>query len=244
MKSEKIYLLNRGLSPVSFILQSRDKKTRRLLFFDEKKGMNRSLRYASNQKSVFVDEQDDNFICEPIIFEDGKLSVPNSNPILQEFLSKHPDNGSLFRLFDPEQQAAEKVEYEDAVLDAKIKIREMSEDKMRSLLNVFEGAYDKNDTKVQLRNKMNRLADSDPWAIIDAMDDPEVVTDDMATRAINDGHVSVRNNGKDIHYNLKDNKKRLLVVPTDETPSQSLGRWFKTVEGQDFYTYLLEFYEE
>ncbi|NCX26843.1 MAG: GNAT family N-acetyltransferase, partial [Burkholderiaceae bacterium] len=43
---------------------------RRLYHFDGK--TNRALRYARNQKSPFEDEQDGNFILEPIVFENGK----------------------------------------------------------------------------------------------------------------------------------------------------------------------------
>ena len=67
-----------------------------LLYFDEETGINRPLRYARNQNSPFQDEQDDNAILEPIVFEDGFLFVPKTNQILQKFLALHPANGSIF----------------------------------------------------------------------------------------------------------------------------------------------------
>ena len=97
---ERVYLLNSDKTPVTFFIQSRSNKRKQLLFFDEEKGINRALRYSKNQRSVFEDEQDGTAILEPIIFEDGKLSVAKNNPILQQFLDYHPDNlsngGNLF----------------------------------------------------------------------------------------------------------------------------------------------------
>ena len=42
---------------------------------------------------------------EPIVFEDGFLRVPKENPVLQEFLSLHPDNGKKFIEVNKEQDA-------------------------------------------------------------------------------------------------------------------------------------------
>ena len=70
MKS-KIYVLKSKAAPLSFILASRNTHRKPLLYFDGK--TNRALRYASNQKSPFEDEQDGNAILEPVVFENGFL---------------------------------------------------------------------------------------------------------------------------------------------------------------------------
>jgi len=67
----RVYKLTRNKRPLSFIIPSRNSRKQPLLYFDEDKGYNRELRYASNQQSCFVDEQDGNVIVKPIIFEDG-----------------------------------------------------------------------------------------------------------------------------------------------------------------------------
>ena len=41
------------------------------------------MRYASNQNSIFVDEQDKSAILEHIVFEEGVLYVPRTNQPLQ-----------------------------------------------------------------------------------------------------------------------------------------------------------------
>ena len=92
----KTYKLTREVAPLSLILASRHTNRVPLLYFDEETGINRPLRYARNQNSPFQDEQDDNAILEPIVFEDGFLFVPKTNQILQKFLALHPANGSIF----------------------------------------------------------------------------------------------------------------------------------------------------
>ena len=66
------------------MLASRNSRRFPLLWFDEEKGEQRALRYARNQQSPFEDEQDGNAILEPIVFEDGFLTVPKSKPIITE----------------------------------------------------------------------------------------------------------------------------------------------------------------
>ena len=89
---DKTYKLTKDKAPLSYTIPSRNTRRKSLLYFDEKTGVNTSLRYAKNQKSIFEDEQDGNVLLEPIVFEDGFLRVPKQNQILQEFLAYHPGN--------------------------------------------------------------------------------------------------------------------------------------------------------
>ena len=72
---DKQYKLLGQDAPLSFMLASRNSRRFPLLWFDEDKGEQRALRYARNQQSPFEDEQDGNAILEPIVFEDGFLTV-------------------------------------------------------------------------------------------------------------------------------------------------------------------------
>ena len=90
MQVDKTYRLKRDVAPLSFMIPGRGTNRKPLLYWDEQRGENRALRYARNQKSPFEDEQDGNAIVEPIIFVDGMLRVPRTNPVLQKFLDCHP----------------------------------------------------------------------------------------------------------------------------------------------------------
>jgi hypothetical protein len=239
----KTFLLKSNKSPVSFILQSRDNSAKRLLHFDEKLKKNRSLRYASNQNSPFQDEQDDNAILESIVFEDGVLQVPDTNPVLYEFLKLHPGNGDIFYEWDPAKDAEERLRNEELVLDAKIAARSLAPEKMASVIRVFTGRTVEKMSISEMKWEVMRIAEDYPEDFMDSLDDPEMAIDDIAFRAFKDGYVSTRNHGRDVHYNLKDNRKRMFSVPMDETPEKALAAWIKTEEGQDFYTFLVREYE-
>lgn len=244
MKKTTTFLLMGKKSPVSFILQSRDLPTKRLLYYDEVKKKNRSLRYSSNQNSPFQDEQDDNSIMEPIIFEDGSLIVPETNPVLLEFLKLHPSNGDLFYEWDPQKDAEEKLNMENLILDAKIEARSLSPDKMASVIRIFTGKNTEKMSLNELKWEVMNIAEYYTEEFMNAINDPELAVDDMAFRAIKDGYVSVRNGGRDVHYNLKDNKKRMFSVPMGESAESALAAWMQSDDGQDFYMFLTKEYQD
>jgi hypothetical protein len=244
MKTENIYLLVSGKTPASTIIQSKDVPSRRLLWYDEEKQKNRSLRYSSNQTSIFVDAQDDNVVLEPIVMEDGELRVPSTNHALIEFLEKHPDNKVLFYKWDPEADAEEKMNLENLILDAQLAARELSIDRKAAMLRIFtDHNPDKMDPKT-INWHVNNLAKDIPQDFLDALDDPDLNVDDLAVRAIKDGFVGIRNNNRDIFYNLKDKKSKLMTIPLNETAEGALSLWFKTDDGLEFYQYLTKHYEE
>lgn len=242
MKTTK-FLLKSRKTPVSYLLQSKDRPTSRLLYFDETKKKNRSLRYAINQESPFVDEQDDEVITEPIIFKDGELDVPESNPVLLQFLRIHPGYNRDFYEFDPAKEAEERINKENLILDAQIAARELSIDKMASIVRMFtDRNVDKMDSK-EIKWECMSIAKTYPEEFLDAIDNPDLELDDIATRAIRDGFVSVRNGGRDIHYNLKDNKKRLMTVPLNESPESAFSAWLQSDDGIEFFKYLRNHYD-
>ena len=52
---------------------------------------------------------------------------------------------------------------------------------------------------------------------------------------IEKGLLSLRNNGKDVYYNLKTKKTKLLMVPFGEDHIQTVAAFFQRDEGVDIY---------
>ena len=67
IKDRYYHLLN-GKSPLTFRLNSKHSSRKPLMYFDEAKGYNRELRYATNMKSPFVDEQTGSATLGHIVF--------------------------------------------------------------------------------------------------------------------------------------------------------------------------------
>jgi hypothetical protein len=52
------------------------------------------------------------------------------------------------------------------------------------------------------------------------------------------GFLQKRNNGKEVYYNLPNNKKRLLSVPFGEDPDWIVASYFQSDDGVDVYKIL------
>ena len=109
-KDRNYYLLNQK-NPLTYTIMSRHSKRYPCVWFDPEKGYERELRYATNQKSIFVDEQKGSSTLKHIVFENGHLLVKKEKRNLQEFLAHHPHQGIIFAEFDHVQAAAD--EYQD-----------------------------------------------------------------------------------------------------------------------------------
>ena len=88
---DRTYILKGDTTPLRYILQTRNSRRSPLLWFDEKTAEQKEIRYATNQNSVFVQEQKGESILGSIIFQDGTLFVPKEKQNLQKLLSLyHP----------------------------------------------------------------------------------------------------------------------------------------------------------
>ena len=94
---DRVYVLKGDMSPITYTIQTRHTPRKPLLYWDEEKGMNRELRLASNQKSLFVDEQDGYSTLQHLIFQDGVLNVPRTEPLVCR-LALNRDCFTCFRL--------------------------------------------------------------------------------------------------------------------------------------------------
>lgn len=243
---DRTYLLTNGREPLTFSIANKHTPKRPLLYIDEEKQQQRALRYARNQKSQFVDEQDEFAIIEPIVFQDGKLNVPKNNFQLQEFLSIHPDNaangGKVFYEFDPEKQAEERMQYMDAQYEAETAIRTMDFEKLKSLAHLYlRGNVDKMSSS-EIKHNMLLVAKEDPFEVLESIEDPDTEIDSIARRAIDEGYVFVKG-GKDIHYNIVDNKKKILTMKHGQSTLDALSQWLQSDAGIEFYQKLRDKFE-
>jgi hypothetical protein len=239
---DRTYLLKGDSAPLTYFILSRDTKRKRLLYFDEEEGVNLTLRYARNQKSPFEHEQDANAILEPIVFEDGVLIVPKTNPVLQEFLHYHPGNGTEFYEFDSERDAQEDVEYLFNEIDALIAVRELTQNdfnKLEAIARIVLAGNVDSMSSAEVKRDMMLFAKRYPQDFMEALDDPSLSINNIAFKAISEGYLTFRN-GKEIYYNLKDNKKRLLTVPFGEDHIYVLASFLQSNEGLELYKFLEE----
>lgn len=241
---DRVYLLKGEASPLSYYIASKDTPRRRLLYYNEETNSNHALRYARNSNSPFQEEQDANVILEPIVFEDGVLNVPKNNPVLQEFLHYHPSNGGEFYEFDNEKDAQEDMMMLYDQLDAQLAARDLDVSTLESVARLLMGSNVESMKTSELKRDVMMFAKRYPQDFMEAINDPELKVTNIAARAMSDGYLSYRNNKKEIFYNLKDNKKKLMTIPFGEDPLYVLSSYLQSDEGLDLYKYLDDKFSE
>jgi hypothetical protein len=226
---DRVFVLTKDKAPLSYALPSRNTKRFSLLHFDGT--TNRALRYARNQKSVFEDEQDDKAILEPIIFEDGALIVPATNPVLGKFLDLHPLNGEVFRELNQENEANDDIEMLNIELDAQVMARSMSIDTMESVGRLIYGPSVDKMTSAELKRDIMLYARKYPKQFIELANDPDLEDSAMASKALSNGLFTLRNNNKEIWFNMPGNKRKLMNIQPGEDPVSALTVYFESEEG-------------
>ena len=235
---DKVYKLTKSEAPLSFMIPTRHTAQFPLLYFDEETNTNRTLRYARNQKSPFEEEQDGNVILEPIIFEDGFLAVPRTNPVLQQFLYYHPLNGIKFVEVDNEKDAAVEVERLNHEVDALIAAREMNIEQVEMVSRVL---FNRDVTKVttaELKRDILVYAKNSPHQFLDIVNDPSLKLQSTVTLFFDKGLLTFRKSQKEVWFNTNTNKTKLLNIPFGEDAYSIVASFFQSDDGLESYKIL------
>jgi hypothetical protein len=235
---DKTYKLKSNATPISFTLPSRNTTRFPLLYFDEENNVNRPLRYARNQKSPFEDEQDGNFLLEPIIFDDGFLSVPRTNPVLQQFLHYHPLNGSAFIEVDKTNDAAKEVEMLNFEVDALIEARQLTVEQLEVVSRVMFQKDVTNVSTAELRRDVLIYAKREPKSFLDILNDPLLKLQSNVQMFFSSNILQFRNGQREVWFNTKSNKKKMMGIPFGEDPFETVALFLKTDEGIEVLKFL------
>ena len=229
---DKIYRLKIG-NPLSYTLASRNHPRFPLMWYDEKNNVNRALRYSINQKTPFEDEQDGTAIIEPVIFEDGFLRVPRTNPVLQQFLHYHPLNGNVFVEVDKEKDASDEVESLNIEIDALVEAKALSLDQIETLTRVLFGKDPSMTSTAELKRDILVFAKRDPKEFLNILNAPELQFQAKIRLFFENKLLILRNQDKEVWYNTSSNKKKMLSVPFGEEPYDMVAHFLQSDEGID-----------
>jgi hypothetical protein len=234
----KSYKLTREVAPLSFMLPTRHTKRFTLLHFDDETGVNRELRYARNQKSIFVDEQDDNALMEPIIFEDGFLHVPKENQMLQKFLFLHPLNGKKFVEMDKAKDAAAEVEELMIAADALSEAKKLSLEQLENVCRVLFGTDTSKMSSAELKRDVLVFARNNSEDFLEVVNDPDLKFMGTIQRFLDQELLKTRKNGKEVWYNTPQNKTKMLNVPFGSEPIDVIGSYLQSDDGLEVLKHL------
>ena len=225
---DRLYTLKGDTSPLTFRIPSKCQ------WWDEEAKEMRNIRYCTNQKSAFVEEQTDPVLLGQIIFIDGALSVKRESVVLQKILSiYHSGLGKYYEEEKPEQQAADQVDYINMELDAMNAARDIDVDKAEAILRVEIGSAVASMSSKEIKRDILVMARKNPYNFLDLLEDENVELRNFGIKSVEAGLVGISQDQRT--FNWKSTGRKLMTIPFDENPYSALAAWFKTDEGVEVY---------
>ena len=230
---DRLYEITTKRKPLVYSVPSRHSVKVPLLWFDEEKGYQRELRYATNQRSCFVDEQEGPVTLGRIIFRDGVLQVPKEQVALQQLLSLyHPytANGTIVE-YNSAAIAEAQVDNIEFQLEAMNAAVEMDIDQAEAILRVEIGSAVSNMSSKELKRDLLVFARQSPALFLQLANDDNVHLRNIGIRATEAGLISLSPDNRTFTY--ASTGRKLMTVPFDEHPYSALAAYFKTDEGME-----------
>jgi len=205
-----------------------------LLYFDKEQGKQRELRYATNQDSVFVDEQKGECTMGHIVFRDGDLRVPKERQNLQKLLSLyHPLKNRLYQEFSAVAVAEDDLDLINLEIDAMNAARQMDVDQLEAILRVEKGSIVNSMSSKELKRDGLLYAKNNPKTFIALAKDDNVQLRNFAIKAQEAGIIMLSQDQRTFTWGS--NNRKLMNVPFDENPYSAFAAFLKTDEGVEIY---------
>jgi|TARA_R110000851_G_scaffold79055_4_gene174198 hypothetical protein len=231
---DRLYVLKSGIQPLVFTLPSRHTGRKSLLWFDEETGVQKEIRYATNQASPLVEEQKGSATLGHIVFRDGTLQVSKQKQNLQKLLSiYHPAKDVLFKEHDEVELAIDDLEYMNLEIDALIAAKDLDIDVCEAILRVEVGSKVNNMTSKEIKRDLLIFAKRNPALFLDLLQDDNVELRNFGIKAVEAGILKLSPDQR--NFTWTSNGRKVLTVPFDEHPYSALASFFKTDEGIEIY---------
>jgi len=231
---DRLYTLKNNKQPLVFTIPSKHSQKAPLLWFDEEKGYQRELKYATNQPSPFVDEQKGTATLGRIVMRDGALRVPKEKQALQKLLSLyHPYRDEVYEEYKPVQQAANQLDWIEAEIQALNLAKSLTVDQLEAILRVeFGNEVDKLSSK-ELKRDGLLFAKRNPMLFVELASDENVELRNFGIKATEAKLIKLSSDQRTFTYG--DGDRKLMTVPFDENPYSALAAYFKTDDGIEVY---------
>jgi len=231
---DRVYYLKGNKNPLTLTIPGKHTRKHALLYFDEKTGKQREIRYATNQDSPLVDEQKGEVTMGHIRFLKGTLTVKKEQQNLQKLLSLyHPLKGKLYEEFSAKEEAVDQLEILDLQVDAMNAARSIDIDQAEAILRVELGSKVNSMSSKELKRDLLLFARSNPSLFISLANDENVQLRNFAIRAQEVGIIRLSQDQRTFMWGSNDRK--LMNVPFDENPYSAFAAFLKTDEGVEIY---------
>ena len=231
---DRTYVLKGNKAPITYTLASKHHGRNPLMWFDEGKGLNRELRYASNQNSPFKDEQQGYSTLKHIVFKNGSLFVPKSDQALQKLLSLyHPQRNKTY--YEIDNVAVAKYELQDLELEIEALnlAKSLDVDHAEAVLRVEQGSSVSKMTSQEIKRDLLLFARNNAELFVELVNDDNVQLRNFGIKATEAGIILLSQDQRT--FSWSSTNRKLMTVPFDENPYSALAAWFKTDEGTEVY---------
>lgn len=231
---DRTYVLKTGKSPLVYSLPSKHSARKPLLYFDKEVGYNREIRYATNQPTTFVDEQQGTSTLGRIIMRNGQLVVPKEQVALQKLLSLyHPYKDQIYYEFDPVGISENELDWIELELEALNSAKQLSVEEAEGILRVEFGSKVSELSSSEIKRDLMIFAKRKPGLFIQLVNDDNVQLRNIGVKAVEAGIISLSKDQRTFSYG--ETNRKLMTIPFDEHPYSALAAYFKTDEGMEVY---------
>tara|TARA_Y100000768_G_C23919279_1_gene654004 strand:+ start:352 stop:1098 length:747 start_codon:yes stop_codon:yes gene_type:complete len=225
---DRLYVLKGNRQPIIYKIPSKHSKRHSLLFFDGQ--TQRELKYATNQSSCFVDEQNGQATLGQIVFRNGILKVPARNIALQKLLSLyHPMKDRIYSEDNPQEVATNEVDWITLEFEAVKLAMELDIDEAEAILRMEKGSSVSKMSSKEIKRDVLVMAKRDPQNLIALATNDEVQLRNIGVKAVEANIIKLSGDRRSFAWGS--NGKKLFTVPFGEHPYNALAVWFKTDEG-------------
>ena len=226
----RVYKLKHNRRPLSKMMKSHN-----IFYFDEEKGYERELKYASNQQTCFVDEMKGDARLSHIIFRNGILTVPKEKTVLQQLLSLyHPHRNKLYEEEKPAVKAASEIEILEMEIAALTAAQNLDIGMVEAVMRAEIGSKVNELSSKELKRDLLLYAKRNPNLFLELVNDENIVLRNFGIKATEMGILKLSSDQRTFSWGSNDRK--LMNVPFDEHPYSALAAWFKTDEGMEIYS--------
>tara|TARA_R110002074_G_scaffold255270_1_gene427748 strand:- start:110 stop:883 length:774 start_codon:yes stop_codon:yes gene_type:complete len=226
---DRVYVLAGNHSPVTYTIQTKHTPRKPLLWFDEGLKINRELRLATNQKSLFADEQNGYSTLTHVIFQDGVLNVPRTEVTMQKMLSLyHPLKGNLWIEADAAKDAEDEIDLLEFEMEALNLVQTLDIEHLEAIMRTELGSTVSTMSSRELKRDAYRFAKSQPALFIEISEDEDIKLRNLANRAVEQGIILLTDDNTVFKFA---NGKKILTVPFEQHPYAALSQYFKTDDG-------------
>jgi hypothetical protein len=229
---DRLYELAGNRKPLVFTVPTIHSEKRPLMWFDTELGYEREIRYATNQRSPFVDEQVGPVTLGRIVLREGVLNVPKEKISLQKFLSYHPYivSGKI-QEYKPESIAETEIDWIEVELEAMNLAKAMDIDEAEAVLRVEFGSGVSKLSSKELKRDLLIFARKNPYLFLSLANDDNVHLRNIGIKATEQGILKLSPDNRTFTYG--ETGRKLMTIPFDEHPYSALAAYFKTDEGME-----------